>query len=545
MIKRIPENTKFIFVTGGVVSSLGKGIACASLGFLLRARGLKVTIMKMDPYINVDPGTMSPYQHGEVYVTDDGAETDLDLGHYERFIAENMSKMNNVTSGQIYNTVISKERRGDYLGATVQVIPHITDEIKQRIIVLARETKADAVIVEVGGTVGDIESLPFLESIRQFCLETDQDNAITMHLTLVPFIDTAGESKTKPTQHSVMRLREIGIQPDFLLCRADRHLNKSLKEKIALFCNVRAERVIEAIDVSTIYEVPLKFAEQKLDEQVMKRLNLNMPALNLNGLKEIVEKIKNPEKKVKIAICGKYIKLKDAYKSIIESFVHAGVANNTKVMLNWIDSEDIEENGPERYLSDVYGILVPGGFGERGIEGKLKAIQYARENKIPYFGICLGLQCAVIEFARNVCRLKNANSIEFDPKTPHPVIHIMESQKNVKNMGGTMRLGAYACILKEKTKAYKSYQTNYISERHRHRYEVNNDYRRILQENDMILSGVSPDGNLVEVIEIKNHPFFLSCQFHPELKSRIMQPHPLFVHFVKASVEKYEMSVKS
>jgi len=543
--KRIPENTKFIFVTGGVVSSLGKGIACASLGFLLRARGLKVTIMKMDPYINVDPGTMSPYQHGEVYVTDDGAETDLDLGHYERFIAENMSKMNNVTSGQIYNTVISKERRGDYLGATVQVIPHITDEIKQRIIVLARETKADAVIVEVGGTVGDIESLPFLESIRQFCLETDHDNAITMHLTLVPFIDSAGESKTKPTQHSVMRLREIGIQPDFLLCRSDRHLNKSLKEKIALFCNVRPERVIEAIDVSTIYEVPLKFADQKLDEQVMKRLNLNMPALNLNSLKKIVEKIKNPEKKVKIAICGKYIKLKDAYKSIIESFVHAGVANNTKVILNWIDSEDIEENGPERYLSDVYGILVPGGFGERGIEGKLKAIQYARENKIPYFGICLGLQCAVIEFARNVCRLKDANSIEFDPETPHPVIHIMESQKNVKNKGGTMRLGAYACILKEKTKAYKSYQTNYISERHRHRYEVNNDYRRILQENDMILSGVSPDGNLVEVVEIKYHPFFISCQFHPELKSRIMQPHPLFVHFVKASVEKYEMSVKS
>ncbi len=544
MSKKIPEFTKFIFVTGAVVSSLGKGIACASLGFLLRARGLKVTIMKMDPYINVDPGTMSPYQHGEVYVTDDGAEADLDLGHYERFIAENMSKMNNVTSGQIYNTVISKERRGDYLGATVQVIPHITDEIKQRIIVLARETKADAVIVEVGGTVGDIESLPFLESIRQFCLETDQDNAITMHLTLVPFIDSVGESKTKPTQHSVMRLREIGIQPDFLLCRTDRHLNRSLKEKIALFCNVRPERVIEVIDVSTIYEVPLKFAGQKLDEQVMKRLNLNMPALNLSSLKKIVEKIKNPEKKVKIAICGKYIKLKDAYKSIIESFVHAGVANNTKVILNWIDSEDIEENGPERYLSKVYGILVPGGFGERGIEGKLKAIQYARENKIPYFGICLGLQCAVIEFARNVCHLKNANSVEFDPETPHPVIHIMESQKNVKNKGGTMRLGAYACILKEKTKAYKSYQTNYINERHRHRYEVNNDYRRILQENDMILSGVSPDGNLVEMIEIKNHPFFISCQFHPELKSRIMQPHPLFVHFVKASVEKYEMSVK-
>jgi CTP synthase len=535
--KKIPEKTKFIFVTGGVVSSLGKGIACASLGFLLKARGLKVTIMKMDPYLNVDPGTMSPYQHGEVYVTDDGAETDLDLGHYERFIAENMSQRNNVTTGQIYNTVISRERRGDYLGATVQVIPHITDEIKQRIIVLARETEADVVIIEVGGTVGDIESQPFLEATRQFCLEAGVGNTITMHLTLVPFIESAGEPKTKPTQHSVMRLREIGIQPDFLLCRTDRHLNKSLKEKIALFCNVRAERVIEAIDVTTIYEVPLKFSGQKLDEQVIELLRLKEEKPQLDHFREIVNKIKNPAHKITIAICGKYIKLKDAYKSISESFIHAGMANDTRVHLKWVDSEDVEKEGPEKYLSDVCGLLIPGGFGERGIEGKLTAIQYARENLVPFFGICLGLQCAVIEFARHICNLKDANSLEFDPNTPHPVIHIMESQKNIKEMGGTMRLGAYACILKDNTRAARAYKTNYISERHRHRYEVNNDYRRILQENGMTLSGLSPDGNLVEMIELENHPYFVGCQFHPELKSRIMQPHPLFVSFVKASLE--------
>ena len=537
MTRKIPENTKFIFVTGGVVSSLGKGITCASLGFLLKTRGLKVTIMKMDPYLNVDPGTMSPFQHGEVYVTDDGSETDLDLGHYERFIAENMSRMNNVTTGQIYNTVISKERRGDYLGATVQVIPHITDEIKQRIIVLARETAAEVLIVEVGGTVGDIESQPFLEAIRQFCLEAGIGNTINMHLTLVPFIESAGEPKTKPTQHSVMRLREIGIQPDFLICRSDRHLNKSLKEKIALFCNVRPERVIEAIDVSTIYEVPLRFAEQQLDDQVMSIMNLKSESADLNQLQNIVKKIKEPQSKIKIAICGKYTKLKDAYKSITEAFVHAAVVNNTRVILNWVDSEDVENDGPEKYFSDVCGILIPGGFGNRGIEGKLKAIQYSRENKVPFFGICLGLQCAVIEFARNSCNLKGANSLEFDPATPHPVIHIMESQKNIKDLGGTMRLGAYPCILKEQTRAFQAYQTNYISERHRHRYEVNNDFRRILQENGMALSGLSPDGNLVEMIELENHPYFIGCQFHPELKSRITQPHPLFVSFVKASLE--------
>ena len=492
--------------------------------------------MKMDPYINVDPGTMSPYQHGEVYVTEDGAETDLDLGHYERFIAENMSQINNVTTGQIYNTVISKERRGDYLGATVQVIPHITDEIKKRIIVLATYTSADVVIVEVGGTVGDIESLPFLEAIRQFCLEASSNNAITMHLTLVPFIESAGEPKTKPTQHSVMRLREIGIQPDFLLCRTDRHLNKNLKEKIALFCNVRAERVIEAVDVPTIYEVPLRFAAQKIDEQIMEMLNLEKGESNLKLLKSIVNKIKKPQHKIKIAICGKYVQLKDAYKSISESFIHAGVANNAKVVLKWVDSEEVDENGPEHYFEDVCGILIPGGFGDRGIEGKLKAIRYSRENGIPFFGICLGLQCAVIEFARNVCNLKDANSLEFDPSTPYPVIHIMESQKNIKEMGGTMRLGAYECELVEKTIAQSAYKTNKISERHRHRYEVNNDYRTILREQGMVLSGLSPDGNLVEMIELKNHPYFLGCQFHPELKSRITEPHPLFVSFVKASL---------
>jgi CTP synthase len=542
---KIPEKTKFIFITGGVVSSLGKGIACASLGFLLKSNGLKVTIMKMDPYLNVDPGTMSPFQHGEVYVTEDGAETDLDLGHYERFIAEDMAQINNVTTGQIYNTVISKERRGDYLGATVQVIPHITDEIKRRVIVLAHKTASEIVIVEVGGTVGDIESLPFLESIRQFCLEVGPTNAITIHLTLVPFIESAGESKTKPTQHSVMRLREIGIQPDFLLCRSDRHLNKSLKEKIGLFCNVHPDRVIEAVDVSSIYEVPLKFADQNLDRQVMSRLNLSSESSNLDELKKIVEKIKKPASKTKIAICGKYVKLKDAYKSIIESFVHAGVSNNTKVDLKWIDSEEVEKEGPEKFFSDVYGILIPGGFGERGIEGKLKAIRYARENKIPFLGICLGLQCTVIEFARNVCKLKEANSSEFDSTTPYPVIHIMDSQKDMENMGGTMRLGSYPCVLTEKTGAFKAYGTKLIHERHRHRYEVNNVFRKNLEEKGMLLSGLSPDGNLVEMIELENHSFFISCQFHPELKSRITQPHPLFVSFVKAALEKAKSTISN
>lgn len=533
---KIPSNTKFIFVTGGVVSSLGKGITSASLGFLLKSRGLKVTILKCDPYINVDPGTMNPFQHGEVYVTDDGSETDLDLGHYERFIDENMSQMNNVTTGQIYDTVISKERRGDYLGATVQVIPHITDEIKNRIILLAQESQADVVIVEVGGTVGDIESLPFLEAIRQFTLEVPHENLCTMHVTLLPFIDSAGELKTKPTQHSVMRLREIGIQPDFLICRTDRRLNKSAKEKIALFCSVRSDSVIEAMNVSTIYEVPLRLARQELDDLIIKRLNLKANPNKVDTLEDIIQKIKYPNNKIKIAICGKYTDLKDAYKSIEESFVHAGVVNNAEVELKWVNSEEVETEGANTFFSDCNGILIPGGFGERGIEGKLNAVRYARENKIPFFGICLGLQCAVIEFARNICGLKNANSAEFNPNTPHPVIHIMESQKSIKNKGGTMRLGAYPCVLKTNSLAHEAYQKTSISERHRHRYEVNNEYRDILQEKGMALSGLSPDGNLVEMIELNDHPYFVGCQFHPELKSRIMNAHPLFVSFVKASL---------
>ena len=537
MTRRIPKNTRFIFVTGGVVSSLGKGITCASLGFLLKSRGFKVTIMKFDPYLNVDPGTMSPYQHGEVYVTDDGAETDLDLGHYERFIDENMSQMNNVTTGQVYNSVITKERRGDYLGATVQVIPHITDEIKRRIILLARESDADVVLVEVGGTVGDIESLPFLEAIRQFSLECGPVNCLTMHLTLLPYIETAGELKTKPTQHSVMRLREIGIQPEFLICRTGRKMNKEARRKIALFCNVRPEAVIEAADAATIYEVPLKLAAQNLDELLIERLALPPNPKNLQVLENIVETIKNPRVKVKIAVCGKYTQLKDAYKSIDEAFIHAGVVHQAKVELKWVDSEKIEEEGPEKFLSDVSGLLVPGGFGERGIEGKIDAIRWAREHNVPFFGICLGMQCAIVEFARSICGIKDANSSEFDPDSPNPVIHIMESQKYLKEMGGTMRLGSYPCVLNENSQAFRAYGVELINERHRHRYEVNNDYRRVLQEHGMVLSGLSPDGNLVEMIELKDHPYFVGCQFHPELKSRITRPHPLFVSFVNAAIE--------
>ena len=532
----IPEQTKFIFVTGGVVSSLGKGIACASLGFLLKSRGLKVTIMKFDPYINVDPGTMSPYQHGEVYVTEDGAETDLDLGHYERFIGENMSQMNNITTGQVYNTVISKERRGDYLGATVQVIPHITDEIKSRIILLARQSNADVVIIEVGGTVGDIESLPFLEAIRQFSLQCGPENAITIHLTLLPYISTAGELKTKPTQHSVMRLREIGIQPDFLMCRTNHSIDEGTRNKIALFCNVRPENVIEAVDVDTIYEVPIRLAAQQFDRLVVEKLHLQTSPPDLQALEKIVEKIKHPRQRISIAICGKYTQLQDAYKSIVEAFIHAGVVNDAAVELKWINSEEVTEETLNDYFSDVQGILVPYGFDTRGVEGKMLAVRYARENKIPFFGICLGLQCAVIEFARNVCGIPTANSAEFDKDTPDPVIHIMESQLSVRQKGGTMRLGSYPCVTKEDTLARRIYGAEIIIERHRHRYEVNNDYRRTLEEHGMVLSGLSPDGTLVEIIELKDHPFFIGCQFHPELKSRIMQPHPIFVHFVKAAL---------
>ncbi len=532
------NGTKFIFVTGGVVSSLGKGIASASLGMLLQARGLNVTILKMDPYLNVDPGTLSPYQHGEVFVTDDGAETDLDLGHYERFLNINMSRSNNATTGQIYYSVIKRERNGDYLGKTVQVIPHITDEIKRRIMDLTNSAeKIDVVITEVGGTVGDIESLPFLEAIRQFRLDVGSDNHINVHLTLVPYIKVAGEFKTKPTQHSVMRLREIGIQPDILLCRAQTPLNDDLRRKIGLFCSVPVESVISAPDVSTIYEVPLQFHQGGLDDIIVEKLKIKCGKPKLHAWEKFVEKVKNPSHDVKIAVCGKYVELHDSYKSIIESFVHAGVENNSRVKLEWIEAEHVEKEGAERYLNDISGLLIPGGFGTRGTEGKIRAIQYARENKIPFFGICLGLQCAVIEFARNVCGLENANSTEFDEDTPYPVIDLMEEQKRIKSKGGTMRLGSQPCEIKRGTKAFQIYNRELINERHRHRYEVNNQYREMLEEHGMVLSGINPELDLVEMIELTDHPWFVAGQFHPELKSRVLNAHPLFREFVKAALK--------
>ncbi len=530
--------TKYIFVTGGVVSSLGKGIASASIGRLLKARGLRVTILKFDPYINVDPGTLSPYQHGEVYVTDDGAETDLDLGHYERFIDESMSKKNNATTGSIYYTVIRRERRGDYLGKTVQVIPHITDEIKRRIRNVATDGEPrEVVIVEVGGTVGDIESLPFLEAIRQFCLEQGHENCMNVHLTLVPFVQAAGELKTKPTQHSVMRLREIGIQPDMLLCRVETHLPEELREKIGLFCSVPKEFVIEARDVESIYEVPLIFEEKGVADKIMERLHLHGHEPDLKAWKEFVYRIKNPSSYVRIAICGKYTELHDSYKSIIEAFVHAGVENDARVELKWVASEVLEKRPPEDYLSDVSGVLIPGGFGERGIEGKIRAIQFAREHKMPFFGICLGLQCAVIEFARNVCKLEGAHSSEFDSDTEHPVIDLLPTQVDVENLGGTMRLGAYRCEIKPGTLAYRAYGTTRIEERHRHRYEFNNAYREQLEKCGLIVSGVNPELDLVEIVELRDHPWFLGVQFHPELKSRALRAHPLFRDFVRAALE--------
>ncbi len=532
------QKTKFIFITGGVVSSLGKGIAAASLGMLLKSRGLKVTIEKFDPYINVDPGTLSPFQHGEVFVTDDGAETDLDLGHYERFIDTNMTKKNNTTTGQVYFTVITKERHGDYLGKTVQVIPHITDEIKRRVWAVAQNNEAfDVVITEVGGTVGDIEGLPFLEAIRQFCLDVGPENALNIHLTLVPYIRASGELKTKPTQHSVMRLREIGIQPDILLCRTEHRLSRDVREKIGLFCNVPPRAVIEARDVKTIYEVPLVLHKEKLDELVVEKLGLDTPEPDIARWEQFVQKVKHPSKSVQIAVVGKYINLHDSYKSIIEAFVHAGVENDAHVELVWVDSEDIEAEGADKFLHDISGILIPGGFGTRGIEGKILAIEYARLNAIPFFGICLGMQCAVIEFSRHVCGLKNANSREFDPDTPHPVIDIMERQKSLEDLGGTMRLGAYPCVIKEGTKAFEAYQIREISERHRHRYELNNRYRQILMENGLQLSGIYPKEDLVEIVELPDHPWFVGVQFHPELKSRVTKAHPLFREFVKAALQ--------
>ncbi len=539
------RHTKFIFVTGGVVSSLGKGIASASLGMLLKARGLKVTIEKFDPYINVDPGTLSPFQHGEVFVTDDGAETDLDLGHYERFIDVNMSQKNNSTTGQIYFTVITKERRGDYLGKTVQVIPHITDEIQRRIWAVAEnDGPYDVVITEIGGTVGDIESLPFLEAIRQFALKVGKENALFVHLTLVPYIRSSGEIKTKPTQHSVMRLREIGIQPDILICRTELPLSMEIREKIGLFCNVPPRSVIEGRDVETIYEIPLIFHREKLDDLVVEKLQLDCPKPDLERWIQFVEKAKNPRHTVKIAVCGKYVGLHDSYKSIMEAFAHAGVENDARVEVKWVDSEKLEKEDPAKSFGDVAGILIPGGFGIRGIEGKVKAVQYARENKIPFFGICLGMQCAVIEFARHVCKLERANSREFDENTPHPVIDIMEEQKGVDKMGGTMRLGSYPCVLKSGSLAEKIYGRPEIQERHRHRYELNNHYRTLLQEHGMVMSGIYPLKDLVEIIELPDHPWFIGVQFHPELKSRVTRAHPLFRDFVRAALEYNEKKKK-
>lgn len=532
----IKKKVKYIFVTGGVVSSLGKGITASSIGLLLKLRGYSVTIQKFDPYINVDPGTMNPFQHGEVYVTDDGAETDLDLGHYERFLDVDMSRANNTTTGQVYYEVINKERRGDYLGATVQVIPHITDEIKKRMKVLGDSGKYDIVITEIGGTVGDIESLPFIEAMRQIMLEMGRKNAISIHVTLVPYIKSAGEMKTKPTQHAVKNLLELGIQPNILVCRSEEKLSKEICEKIALFTNVKREAVISAYDCSTIYEVPLVVYEQNLDQIILNKLKLPELNIKLEDWQNFVATIKNPAGIVKIAIAGKYTENKDSYKSIIEAFVHAGAENNVKVMADFISSELIEDKGAQKLLKEYDGLLIPGGFGERGIEGKIQAIRYARENKIPFFGICLGMQCAVIEFARNVCGIKKANSSEFE-KNAFNVIHIMPDQLKVTTKGATMRLGAYPCVLKKNTKSFEAYRKPKISERHRHRFEVNNKFREILEKYGLIISGVSPDERLVEMTELSDHPWFVGCQFHPELKSRATKAHPLFREFVKATAQ--------
>jgi CTP synthase len=528
--------TKFIFVTGGVVSSLGKGLASASIGALLESRGLKVTMLKMDPYINVDPGTMSPFQHGEVFVTDDGAEADLDLGHYERYVSTLMGRKNNCTTGQIYETVIAKERRGDYLGGTVQVIPHITDEIKRRI--LAAAEGFDIAIGEIGGTVGDIEGLPFLEAVRQFAWDWGRENVLYIHLTLVPFIAGGGELKTKPTQHSVKELTGLGIQPDILLCRTDRFLDPKIKSKIARFCNVAENAVITAKDVESIYEVPLVFHEEGLDERIVEKLNIWTGAPNLKKWEHVAHVLNNPKESVRIAVVGKYMSLKESYKSLLEALVHGGIANEVQVDLDCIEAEKIEQEGVDAVLDQVDGLLIPGGFGDRGSEGKITAIRYARENQVPFFGICLGMQMAVVEFARNVCGLEGANSSEFDLQTAHPVIHLMEEQKSIETKGGTMRLGNYPCVLQNGTMAARLYGREKISERHRHRYEFNNTYRAEFGAKGMVLSGLSPDSSLVEIIELKNQPWFLGCQFHPEFKSRPMDCHPLFRGFIQAAVEK-------
>ena len=538
--------TKYIFVTGGVVSSLGKGLASSAMGSLLELRGLKVNFLKFDPYINVDPGTMNPFQHGEVYVTDDGAEADLDLGHYERYTEVKTSRKNNFTTGQIYDAVISKERKGDYLGSTVQVIPHITDEIKSKVFDIGQDV--DIVIIEVGGTVGDIESLPFLEAIRQIRGDVGRENTLYIHLTLVPFIQTAGELKTKPTQHSVKELREIGIQPDILLCRTDRMLSPDIKAKIALFCNVDKDAVITAKNVETVYEVPVAFHQEGLDEKIVEKLNILTGRPNLRVWERVVKRVKHPRFETTIGVVGKYVSLVESYKSLTEALIHGGIANDARVNLKYIDSEQVEKEGPERFLKEANGILVPGGFGTRGIEGKIKAIQYAREKRIPYFGICLGMQCAVIEIARHCAGLKGANSSEFDIHTPHPVIYLLEewvdrdriAQRRSSDApkGGTMRLGSYPCRLEEGSLALEAYNKKLINERHRHRYEFNNSYMDTLGKTGMTFSGVSPDKGLVEIVELKSHPWFLGCQFHPEFKSKPMDPHPLFREFIKASLQR-------
>jgi CTP synthase len=539
MAKKKKQPTKYIFITGGVVSSLGKGIASASIGRLMIAHDLDVAMLKLDPYINVDPGTMNPYQHGEVYVTDDGAETDLDLGHYERFTGRTTSQLSNATTGMVYSTVIERERKGDFLGGTVQVIPHITGEIKSRVRRLASETDADVVIVEIGGTIGDIESLPFLEAIRQFALDEGKEHCCYIHLTLVPFIKAARELKTKPTQHSVRELRAIGIQPDFLLCRTEKPLDKDTKEKIALYTNVVEGAVIEARDTEVVYDIPLVFQDQGLDNQILTRLGLGTGTAELDDWLTMVDRCKNPSAgEVTIAVVGKYTAVRDSYKSIIEALHHGGIAGDVRVNIRWVEATDIEgEGAPGDELGDVDGILFPGGFGERGIRGKIEAARYAREHDVPYLGICLGLQGAVIEFAENICGVKGANSMEFDADCEEPVICLLDEQKKVTRMGGTMRLGAYPCVLKEGSRSHEAYGTPEISERHRHRYELNNEYRPLLEKYGMAVTGVSPDGTLVEIVEIPAHPWFVAVQFHPELKSRPLAPHPLFVNFVKASVE--------
>jgi CTP synthase len=530
------ETTKYIFVTGGVISSLGKGLTAASIGALLERRGLKVALQKFDPYLNVDPGTMSPFQHGEVYVLDDGAETDLDLGHYERFTNCKLTRLNNLTSGRVYLTVIENERAGRYLGKTVQVIPHVTEEIQKRIRDVARETQADVVITEIGGTTGDIEGLPFLEAIREFALEVGYGNTVFVHVTYVPYIRAAGELKTKPTQQSVAKLREIGITPQILVCRCDRPLEKELRQKISLFCNVPVEAVIEEKDVDhSIYEVPLMLQREQVDELICRHFRLDVPAADMTQWQEVIRKLIAPQHRTRIGVVGKYIDLQDAYKSVYEAIIHGGIANDCGVEIVKVDAEEIEKNGPGQILGGLGGILVPGGFGERGIEGKILAAQYARENKVPYLGLCLGLQIAVIEYARNVLKLEKAHSQEFDLQTPHPVVDLQEEQKKITKMGGTMRLGLQPAQLKQGSQAARLYGAFLIHERHRHRYEVNIAYRKQFEDAGLVFSGTTPDGRLMELLELPGHPFYMACQFHPEFLSKPHQPHPLFSGFIRAA----------